>query len=148
MYLYDLEKIIEMWTADASIDETNLGHESVIIPKLHAKYIKILSMNNLKVKRLETEYSKMRAMRSKYYDGKLSEDELKTLNWEPYQYKHKLNSQIEELLQGDSFLIDILTKKMYHQEIKDVCERIVKELSNRTWQIKNALEWNRYTNGG
>ena len=36
-----LEDIMDQWKQDASIDNTDLGEESLQIPNLHAKYMEI-----------------------------------------------------------------------------------------------------------
>lgn len=146
--MYDLEQLIEMWIKDSSVDETELGREATRISKLHSTYLKILSLNSVRVKKIENDYKKMRSVRSRYFDGKLTEEELKEYGWEQYPYNHRLNSQKENLLEGDSVLVDILSKKVYHEEIVNFCTAVLKELNNRTWQVKAAIDWHRFTQGG
>ena len=75
--MYDLENLIEMWMKDSVVDETELGREATRISKLHSTYLKILSLNSVRVKKIENDYKKMRSIRARYYDGKLTEEELK-----------------------------------------------------------------------
>ncbi len=144
----DLEKLLEMWEADAPVDTTNYGSESVRTAKLHAKYLKILSRNSMIVKRLDIEYKNIRAIRSKYYEGKMDQAELAKYGWPQYQFTLKLREQREAALEGDEFLLKITGKKIYHEEIVAACTAIIKELGNRTWEIKSAIDYIRFTNGG
>jgi hypothetical protein len=144
----DLEKILEMWEQDASVDQTNLGSEAVKAAKLHSKYLKILSRNSLIVKKLDNDYKTMRAIRAKYYEGKMDQAELTKYGWEQFQYNFKLKEQREAALEGDEYLLKIIGKKAYHEEIVSACTAIIKELGNRTWGIKSAIDWQRFTNGG
>lgn len=145
--MYDLEQLIEMWMKDSVVDETELGREATKISKLHATYLKILSLNSVRVKKVENDYKKMRALRTRYYDGKMSEEELTENGWEQYLHSHRLNSQKENLLEGDPILVEILAKKVYHEEIVNFCTAVLKELNSRTWQIKTAVDWTRFTSG-
>jgi hypothetical protein len=146
--MYDLENLIEMWMKDSVVDETELGREATRISKLHSTYLKILALNSVRVKKIENDYKKMRSIRARYYDGKLTEEELKEYGWEQYPYNHRLNSQKENLLEGDIILVDISAKKVYHEEIVNFCIAVLKELNNRTWQVKSAIDWHRFTQGG
>ena len=53
----DLEKILEMWNRDSEIDEINLDTASKDAAKLHSKYLDILSVNKLKLKKKEAEFN-------------------------------------------------------------------------------------------
>jgi hypothetical protein len=39
-------------------------------------------------------------------------------------------------------------KKTVHQEVVDFCGSVLKELNNRTWQMKSLIDWERFTSGG
>ena len=47
-----LEEIQELWSSDCVIDDTELDLESVKIPELHNKYLKIFSEEILRIVRL------------------------------------------------------------------------------------------------
>ena len=88
------EKILEMWEKDSEIDRTEPGRELTNVPKLHSKYLAILSKHRLLAKSADIKYVKMRKIKWEYYTGKLDEEELNQRGWEPFPYvlKSELNT--------------------------------------------------------
>ena len=48
-----LEEIQELWNRDREIDYTELGTESIRIPQIHDKYLKIYTDERIKLKGLD-----------------------------------------------------------------------------------------------
>lgn len=140
-----LEELLAMWSADANIDRTEPGRELLNIPKLHAKYLKILSHHRMMIKEYEMKYSKMRKLKWEYYTGKMDEDTLKKYNWQPFQFT--LKSEIQTYLDSDEDLQKIEVNKKINEEIVEVCTAILKELNNRNWEIKSFIDWERFIQG-
>jgi hypothetical protein len=44
-------------------------------------------------------------------------------------------------------MISIKNKKIEYDEIVDLCERILKELNSRTYQIRGFIEYEKFING-
>ena len=61
--------------------------------------------------------------------------------------KKILRQDIPIHLDGDQQLINLLLKKAIHQEIVDSCEKILKEINNRTFQLNNIIKWEIFTSG-
>ena len=143
-----LEKLLDMWSKDSVIDETEPGRELLRIPNLHAKYLKINSYHNLFSKKIHAEYQEKRKVRWMYYDGKLNnaDDMEKYGITEPMEYKID-KAQIPMHLDADPELSKILMQKAVHDEIVSCCSAIIKELNNRSWSIRGAIEWQKLTRG-
>ena len=47
----------------------------------------------------------------------------------------------------DTELNNILLKKVIHEEIVEFCKNVLKELNNRTWQLKEYMSWERFVGG-
>jgi hypothetical protein len=62
--------------------------------------------------------------------------------------KKVLRQDIPTYLDSDTDLNTILMKKTVHQEIVDFCGSVMKELNNRTWQMKSLIDWEKFTSGG
>lgn len=143
-----IESLSNEWSQDSVIDQTEISKELSRIPNLHAKYLNILSHHNLIVKKLNYEYNLLKKVKTEYYMGELNNpDDLKEYEWEPF-LKKVLRQDITLYLDSDPDLNKILIKKTIHQEIVDYCERVIKELSSRTWQMKSIVDWERYIKGG
>lgn len=142
-----LDDLMSMWAEDSIIDESEPGRSMAQIPKLHAKYLKILSYHNLLVKKQHTEYLKAKKLKFEYYNGQLNNPEdLAEHNLEPFTTK-VIRQDVPMWLDADKQLNDILLKKAMHQEISDATTSILREIHSRTFQIRSLIEWERFTGG-
>jgi hypothetical protein len=140
-----IEKILESWEKDSVIDQTEPSKELIRIPILHSKYLNILTKSKLASKKAQFDYVQMKKKKWEYYNGKMSEDELKDIGWEPFPFV--LKSDINLYLESDSDLINLLKKKIIHDEIVSVSEAILSELKSRTFQLRDFISWERFIGG-
>lgn len=135
------------WSNDSPIDELSLDKELFKISSLHAKYLRVLSYHKLAVSKVLKEYNQRKAIKFQWYNGDLNnEDDLKHYKLEP-MLKKILRQDIPIHLDGDEELNEILIKKVTHQEVVDTCTSIIKELNNRTWAIRSAIDWKKFSEG-
>lgn len=143
-----IESLHEEWAKDAVIDETEPARTLAKTSSLHAKYLQILTHHNLIIKKLMSDYAKLKRLKWEYYNGDLNNPEdLQQYGFEPIT-KKILRPEIPMYLDADEQLNTILIKKTVHQEIVDACTSILKEINNRTWQLKSIMDWERFTSGG
>ena len=140
-----LEDLLEMWRQDSDIDRTEPGKALLDIPKLHSKYLNILSQHRLLSKQAEFKYNKMKKLKWEYYTGKLDDDDLKKYGWEPFPFV--LKSDITTYLDSDEDINKHLASKIMHDEIVDVCGTILKELNSRTYQLRSFIDWEKFIQG-
>ena len=140
------EEIQKLWTSDCNIDETELAQESVKIPQLHNKYLIFYSNEKLRLKTLRFEHSKLVKLKKEYYGGKMSQEELEAIDWEPFQHK-LLKADVEQYVDADDNVIESKKMLALQEEKVDYLEAIVKGLSTRGYLIKNAIDWKRFTEG-
>ena len=140
-----LEELLEMWRQDAEIDRTEPGKALLDIPKLHSKYLNILSKHRLLSKESEFKYNKMKKIKWEYYTGKMDDDELKKYGWEPFPFV--LKSDINTYFDSDEDLNKYQAQKIMHDEIVDVCTAILKELNNRAWELRSFIDWEKFIQG-
>ena len=144
MKLTDLQNL---WADDCKIDETNLGHESARTPTLHSKYLNFLSSTRLNLRKVESDYLNLRRKKYKYFRGEMTQLELTDEGWEQWQGNKPLKNEMDEFLQVDSDLIILQDKIEYFKTVMYQLEQIIRSLNSRTWDIKNAIEWTKFTNG-
>jgi len=144
MKLTDLQ---EEWIKDSAINETNLGRESIRVPTLHAKYLTHLSKVKLQLRKAESDYYNTRRLKYRYYRGEMSREELATLEWEQFQGNKPLKNEMDEFLQCDKDLIELQDKVEYFRTVIYTLEQILRSINSRTWDIKTAVEWHKFTNG-
>lgn len=143
----NIEALMEEWVNDSGWDETEPARAIANIPKLHSKYLRIMTYHNMVVKKLSGDYNKRRKIKWEYYNGDLNNPEdLQTYGLEPMM-KKVLRSDIQHYLDSDTELNSILLKKMMHEEISDFCKAVIKELNNRTFQIRAHMDWERFIGG-
>ena len=141
-----LDQMMEEWRKDSSIDTTELGNESLRIPELHSKYLKIYFEERKKLKGFEFQSKDLFLKKYEYYHGKLSQEELDELNWEPFM-KRLMKNEVDLYLQSDKDIITTNIKVVNQQEKLNFLEEVLKNINQRNFQIKNAIEWKRFTNG-
>jgi hypothetical protein len=139
-----LDEIQEMWQRDSVIDPDNLHDESLKIPQLHAKYYTIYNTITLLREKARETYSKVRLERYNYYTGK-APAEVYIEN--PFPYKVRDKEALQRHLDADERLNKIDLKIRYYDIMLKFLEEIIRCISNRTFQIKNALEWHRFQAG-
>ena len=140
----DLEQIQEMCRKDSVIDPDNLHDESLKIPQLHSKYYKIYNTITLLREKARDSYNRIRLERYNYYTGKADPE---VYEKEPFPYKVREKDAIQRHLEADERLTTIDLKIRYYDATLKFLEEIIKNVSNRTFQIKNAIEWNRFQAG-
>jgi hypothetical protein len=141
----NLEQILKLWEKDADIDQTEPGKALLEIPKLHNKYLTILTKHKMASKKAHFDYLRMRKLKWEYYTGKMSREELAEHGWEPFQFT--LKSDVSTYLEADNDLIRLLEKKIYHEESVSVIESILNELKQRTWQLRDFISWEKFIGG-
>ena len=141
-----LEEIQELWNRDSEIDIAELAIESVRIPQLHDKYLKIYIDERIKLKSLEFELSKMVRLKNDYYSGRMAQEDLEKLGWEPFLGKI-LKGEMHSYLEADEDVFRIKTKIVMMEEKINYLDSIVKMINNRGFQIKSAIDWIKFKSG-
>jgi|TARA_B100000035_G_scaffold154316_1_gene131430 hypothetical protein len=140
----DLEKIQEMWRKDSVIDPDNLHDESLKIPQLHSKYYTLYNTITLLRERARDSYSKIKLERHNFYSGKAPAE---VYVEEPFPYKVREKEALQRYLDADEKLNAIDLKIRYYDVQLKFLEEIIKTVANRTFQIKNAIEWQKFQAG-
>jgi len=140
----NLEKIQEMWEKDSRIDPDNLHDESLKIPQLHSKYYTLYNTITLLREKARESYAKVRLERYNYYTGKATAE---VYAEEPFPYKVREKDAIQRHLDADDRMNKVDMKIRYYDVMLKFLEEIIRNISGRTYQIKNAIEWNKFQAG-
>ena len=141
---FDLEAIQEMQEKDAKIDRDNLHDESLNIPSLHAKYFQIYNTIFLLRKKAEQQRKNIRHERYEYFSGKADPD---VYIQNPFPKKIRDKDTMTKYLDADEKLSNASLKIEYYDTMLVYLESILKVIQNRTYQIKNAIEFMRFNSG-
>jgi hypothetical protein len=139
----DLAEIEKMWSEDSHIDPDNLHLESIKIPNLHSKYFKIYNNLSLLRKKEENNFLELQKEKWLYYSGKADPEVYKQ---KPFDHR-VLKSDLDKYLDADDELIRSNTKIEYYSIMLKFLESILKNIENRSFQIKNSIEFMKFTGG-
>ena len=142
--MIDLESIQNMWESDSKIDPDNLHTESLNIPILHAKYYEMYNTVTLLHKKAQQQRKNIRHERYEYFSGK-ADPEVYINN--PFPKKIRDKDTMQKYLDADEKLSNCSLKIDYYETTLKYLEEILKQVGNRTYQIKNAIEFMRFSSG-
>ena len=143
IYTMNLEELQAEADKDLVIDDTELDTESLKTPILHNKYLQYYNKFNLLLKKSQWEERTLNREKWEYYTGKS----------DPSVYKEKpfdlkvLKADVHIYISSDDDLQKIQAKVVYQEAIVYYLEQILKIINNRSFTIKNAIEWRRFTSG-
>ena len=141
---FDLDTIQKMWEKDSKIDVDNLHIESLNIPILHSKYFEIYNNIILLKKKAEQQKKNIRHERYEYFTGKADPD---VYLENPFPKKIRDKETLQKYLDADEKLSSVCLKIEYYETMLNYLESILKVIQNRTYQIKNAIEFIKFTSG-
>ena len=139
----DLDEIQSLWNEDSKLDADNLHTESINIPALHAKYYRILNKFLLLKKMEENKFKILKKEKWQYYTGKADPE---IYIDKPFDHK-VLRQDVDKYMDADEDLIRLISKVDYYQVMISYLDSILKTINNRTFQIKNAVEWQKFIRG-
>ncbi len=134
----NLETIQSMWEKDSQIDIIKLHEEAAKIPSLHAKYWDVYNSLKLLKEKAHSQESKVKLTRHNYYTGKASEEEYKA---EPFPYKVREKESVKRYMDADDRVQTIVLKIKYYDVMLAYLEDIVRQINNRSYQLKNIIDW-------
>ena len=139
----DLETLQEQVDKDLKINDTELDLESLKTPQLHNKYMKHYTKFKLMLTKAETDYSILKRQKWEYYTGKA---DASIYAQKPFNLKI-LKQDVDKYLDSDVDIQRAKHKVDYLQTTTDFLDRTIRQISNRTFTIKNAIEWRKFTSG-
>ena len=143
-----LEEIEKIWMEDASIDETNLGSEALDIPKLHAKWYKILMEETRILYALSMKKDELELILEGYFSKTLSADELKEFGLPDFPDKKILKPDIPKHIQAQPDMVKLNLKIATQSDKLDFIKDVLKQIHGRSFIIKDAIQWAIFQAGG
>ena len=139
----DLEQLQLEADKDLKINDTELDLESLKTPQLHNKYMKHYTKFKLLLTRTEDELRTMKRDKWEYYTGKADPSVYQA---KPFDLKI-MRTDIDKDLEADEDLQKLSQKIAYLITVVDFLDKTLRVIVNRTYTIKNAIEWRRFTSG-
>jgi hypothetical protein len=142
--MISLDDIQLMWKKDSEINIDDLHNESLKIASLHSKYYELYNNTSLLRKRAELQYKNKKLERYNFYAGKADPEVYKD---DPFPYKVRDKEGMQRHIEADEKLSEMFMKIEYYDTILKYLEEIIKMISNRTYQIKNSIDFLRFQSG-
>jgi len=145
-----LDDLIEMWKKDSEIDEMNLDESSQKIAKIHGKYLELISITKLQLKKKELEQKILLKDKWLYFNGKMDQAEIATRGWpfDPFNGLKIMKTDLEYYFNADPELQKSEEKIIYLKTLVETLEEIMGTLRWRHTHIKNMIDWRKFTSGG
>lgn len=144
-----IEDILEMWKDDSEIDDLNLDEESRKSANLHSKYLEILSVTRLQLKRREMEFHTLLKDKWLHYNGKMPREDIEARGWDydPLNGLKVLKGDMNKFYDSDPDIQKAQAQIDYTKELVSVLEEIMGNIRWRHQNIKNSIEWKKFTAG-
>ena len=133
-----------MWKKDSVIDTDLYCEESTKIPQLHMRYMEFFNTYALMKKEREIEMRRLIREKWLYYKGKAPSKVYKEM---PFDFKLTTKEEVNMFIQSDEDICKLQYKIDYIEQIINFLEGVLRQIGNRNFQIKNAIEWEKFKNG-
>ena len=136
-----LEELQIQVNRDFKLDDTELDSESIKIPLLHNKYLQHLNKFSLLLKKAEYDHKLLVREKWEYYTGKA---DASVYQEKPFDLK-VLKADVHIYIDSDEELQKADQKVAYLNVVVKYLEQVLRSINNRTFLIKNAIEWKKFT---
>ena len=146
----DLKMILDMWSSDCVIGQTNLDESSRQTPLLHAKYLELLSTAKLRLKKAEQEQKVLLKDKWLYYNGKMDQSEIEEKSWkpDPFDGLKILKGEMDYYYDSDPEIQHSVEKIEYIKTTIDTLNEILNNVNWRHQTISNMIKWRIFESGG
>jgi hypothetical protein len=142
-----LEELQSEWSKDAEIDQSRLGEEALRTFPLHQKYWKLFSSERTVFRKTEAELRKLKHRKYVFYSQGPTE-ETKALGWRLPPCGKILKNEARDYVDTDDDVVALTLRLGEQAEKVEFLESVIKTLKDRGFAVKNALDWQRFTQGG
>lgn len=141
-----LDEILDLWDKESPLRKPHLDDESLNIPRLHARWLRILTTERLRLRKLESELKVLKLEKYEFYtQGPTKESREK--GWEFPARGMILNKDSHMYLDADKEIQEANLRIAYQAEIVAAIELIFKSIQGRNWEISRCLEDLKFKSG-
>jgi len=133
----NLEMIESMWKEDSKLDDEKLYHDSLAIPRKHAKYLQLLNQVTMLRDEHELKLKSLYRELWEFYTGKSTK---------PFPTK-LLKTDISIYIDSDEKYQKAVFKLKYYNQMIDTLKSILTAVNNQSFMIKNAIEFAKMLKG-
>jgi len=141
-----LENLHAAWSIEGDIDFSQPDLMLRQIPLLHHKWWQRYTDERLRYVALKQDHDKLKHQRFEWYTGRLDEDARKALGWEP-QPLRLVRGEVDNYLAADALLLP-KAALLEAAELKlKFIEDVIKQVGQRSFLMKNWIDWQKFSQG-
>ena len=140
----NLETLQDKWKEDCQIDTDQYGNASIIIPQLHQRWMEFYNTFSLMKKEREGEMRRLIKEKWIYYKGKAPSTVYREV---PFDFKLTTREEINMFIDGDEEVRKLQYKIDYIEQVIFFLDGVLRQINGRNFQIKNAIEWDKFQSG-
>ena len=140
----NLETLQNLWKTDSKLDEDQHDNDSLAIPQLHMKYMEFHNQYSLMKKERDIEMKRLIKEKWLYYKGKAPSSIYKEM---PFDLKLTTKEEISMFIEADEDIGKLKFKIEYIDQVLFFLDGVLRMINNRTYHIKNAIEWKKFQSG-
>ena len=140
----NLEHLKQLWQTNSVTADDLHDNDSLKIPQLHMKYMEFHNTFSLMKKEREIEMKRLIKEKWLYYKGKAPATVYKEM---PFDLKLTTKEEISMFIEADEEIGKLQYKIDYIDQVLFFLDGVLRMINNRTYHIKNAIEWKRFQNG-
>ena len=140
----NLEQLQDLWKKDSEIDTDKYGEESIRIPQLHMRYMEFYNTFSLMKKDRDSEMRYLVREKWIFYKGKAPAKIYKEM---PFDFKLTTKEEINMFIEADEDVRKLHLKIDYIEQVIFFLDGVLRQIQSRNYQIKNAIEWERFQSG-
>ena len=146
------EKLRAEWAEDSHVDfqfknkqySADLAQLALDIPYQHNKYLNhYTDISQIKTS-LEFEIRKLVRDKREYYGG---EADAKVYAEKPFGNRISTQDKMKVYVESDDDVINLEAKIKFLDQMLYWLDQVMKQISNRGFQIKSAIEWEKFIHG-
>jgi hypothetical protein len=144
----DLDGILAQWATDCEIGH-NLDVASRETPKLHGQYLGYYIQAKLLMKRAEDKQQTLLKNKFLWYNGKMSQDEIVDLGWEPDPFNGLkiMKGDLSYYYDSDPEIQQSEATVVYYKTMVEALKEIIDSLKWRHQTIGNSIRWKQFEAG-
>ena len=148
--MLNLEDILNKWEEDSKINQTDLSHPSIETAMAHSRYLKLLSLGKLQLKKSQLNQKSLLKDKWLYYNNKMSKEEIDEKGWDydPFKGLKVMKTDMNYYYDSDIDIQKSEEKIAYHKTIVETLQEIVETLRWRHQSISNIIKWKQFESGG
>ena len=146
----NLEDILNDWKKDCVIDESHLDKSSIDIAKLHSKYLQLLSISKLQLKKTELKQKILLKDKWLYYNDKMTQEQIEEKGWEydPFNGMKVMKGDMNHYYDSDIDIQKSEERVTYYKTLVETLQEIVTNINWKHQTIGNIIKWKQFEAGG